>query len=126
MILSESLATHPWSQPPALTYGGQRLCCRAVRASSGKLPTLPERRSPVDRRSSPETIAAHLDAFNQRLDRLEKQSDRVEEKVDDLRVTIVPSIHSALVELKVRSGVWGALAGAIPVLILAIGWLVFG
>ena len=50
------------------------------------------------------------------LERLEARFDRLEDKVDDL--------STSMAALKVKSGVWGALAGMLPVL-LALAYLIF-
>jgi len=52
------------------------------------------------------------------LERLNTCYERLDEKLD--------KVNNDIIALKLKAGVWGALAGAIPVLVAILVWLLVG
>jgi hypothetical protein len=59
-----------------------------------------------------------LDGSIQKLDdKLDDSIQKINDKIDDLRKTEIKSMGEEIQVLKFKAGLWGALAGMIPVLI---------
>jgi len=60
----------------------------------------------------------------QRLDRQDKDLDSIKKEIQEVREKDMVQLQVEIAMLKVKSGVWGFLAGAIPASVaLAIQWL---
>ena len=49
------------------------------------------------------------------LDDLKKLLSNMDERISDIRQIDVPSLRVEIAMLKIKSGIWGAIAGIIPV-----------
>ncbi|WP_236604046.1 hypothetical protein [Sandaracinus amylolyticus] len=61
-----------------------------------------------------------IQALTIKLDTTATQVRDIDQKLDDLRVKQIPELRAEIGALKVKSGLWGAAAGFVPVVLLIV------